>query len=832
MFGGEKTKLVFPRKVLWRWIFSYLKNHAWRYVAFMSLMMLGTIMMSASSLISRAIIDNGIRVGTAGINIVIMLSVVYLIINSFTALFMFTGSYGMGKVGQRIIFSIRNDLIAKLQHMSMAYFDKKLSGDIISITTNDVDQLNNLVGGQLVMIVQGIVSISLIFLVIFIMSPLLAIVSTIVFPVYLIAVSIFKRVMTGVFKEMRKKMSAVTSSIQENIAGAKVVQAFGQEQKAATEFDKVNQENYVVGLKMRKLMSTFFPLIGFISSLLTTLVLFVGGSTMIKGYVFFGTVVTPGTLIALIGLLSQFFGPFMSLMQFQQVVESAMAASDRIYGLLNEETDLPDPERPKPLPETSDVEFQNVSFGYKLVDNGKNNHGKTPASIKPDAAQGAMKMPAMMQKRIEDFVNRMPEPYKTFMKTNARTLPQDISRQLLMSLMGKAPEDVGSIIDKILADNGNAVPGSKMASEHQELKTTFGPAAEHGAGAGIPAMHGMPTMPEMPGATGMPFNKEMVLQMAKNLAKMLKPEAGISTGGGMGGGDNGGMGGGMGMRGMPGGPKEILRMLASMEIPADVIDELPDVVKTALNEEKVLLERERTVGFVLKNVEAKIPEGKTVAIVGETGAGKTTFIKLVSRFYDVNEGKVLIGGVDVRDLKKDELRRIIGMVPQDSFLFAGSIKENLLYGIKDETPDIEAKMIIVSKFLGLHNFIEKLPEGYDTLLKENASNISIGQRQLIAFARALMTDPSILILDEATSSVDPYTESLIQDALDKAREGRTTIIIAHRLSTIKNADWIFVLDTEKKGIIEQGTHDELVRLNGKYKRLLDMQQKEIDAKAA
>ena len=137
-------------------------------------------------------------------------------------------------------------------------------------------------------------------------------------------------------------------------------------------------------------------------------------------------------------------------------------------------------------------------------------------------------------------------------------------------------------------------------------------------------------------------------------------------------------------------------------------------------------------------------------------------------------------------------------------------------------------MIEVSKFLGLHNFIETLHKKYETKLKENASNISIGQRQLIAFARALITDPKILILDEATSSVDPYTETLIQDALNKAREGRTTIIIAHRLSTIKNADLIVVLSADKKGIIEQGDHASLLTFNGKYKRLLEMQHRDVD----
>jgi ATP-binding cassette subfamily B protein len=230
---------------------------------------------------------------------------------------------------------------------------------------------------------------------------------------------------------------------------------------------------------------------------------------------------------------------------------------------------------------------------------------------------------------------------------------------------------------------------------------------------------------------------------------------------------------------------------------------------------------------VLEQLNLKIKSGSTLAIVGETGAGKTTLIKLLARFYDVNKGSVKIDGVDIKDISKRELRKMLGMVPQDAFMFTGTIKENLLYGLHELDSAIEAKKLEVSKFLGLHNFIISLPDQYETRLMENGSNISIGQRQLIAFARALISDPKILILDEATSSVDPYTETLIQDALDKARKGRTTIIIAHRLSTIKNADHIIVLGKEKKGILEEGTHDQLIAKNGKYKTLLEMQHRDI-----
>ena len=188
---------------------------------------------------------------------------------------------------------------------------------------------------------------------------------------------------------------------------------------------------------------------------------------------------------------------------------------------------------------------------------------------------------------------------------------------------------------------------------------------------------------------------------------------------------------------------------------------------------------------------------------------------------------VTLDGVDIREFKKDTLRSNIAMVPQDIFVFSDTIENNLLYAINDPTEEDKKKMITISQFLGLHNFIEKLPEKYQTPLKEGGANISIGQRQLIAFARALIIDPRVLILDEATSSVDPYTETLIQDALDKARKGRTTIIIAHRLSTIKNADEIIVISKDKKGIIEQGTHEQLLARDGLYKKLLEMQFREI-----
>lgn len=270
----------------------------------------------------------------------------------------------------------------------------------------------------------------------------------------------------------------------------------------------------------------------------------------------------------------------------------------------------------------------------------------------------------------------------------------------------------------------------------------------------------------------------------------------------------------------------MMKMLTDPKIPQEIKDQFSPLVKQNLKEYLNLKERNTASGEIFKGLSFKIDHGKTIGIVGETGAGKSTLVKLIPRFYEIQSGKIAVDDIDIKDVRKSELRSKIGMVPQDSFLFSDTIEENLLYGLNTSISD-EAKqaarerMIKISQFLGLDNFIQKMPEGYQTRLLENASNVSIGQRQLIAFARILILDPKILILDEATSSVDPYTETLIQDALDKVRTGRTTLIIAHRLSTIKNADEIFVIDDGQ--LIECGTHEELMQKNGKYAQLVQNQ---------
>ncbi|MHA1685070.1 MAG: ABC transporter ATP-binding protein [Candidatus Heimdallarchaeaceae archaeon] len=221
---------------------------------------------------------------------------------------------------------------------------------------------------------------------------------------------------------------------------------------------------------------------------------------------------------------------------------------------------------------------------------------------------------------------------------------------------------------------------------------------------------------------------------------------------------------------------------------------------------------------VLKNINIEIMPGESVALVGHTGAGKSTITKLLSRYYDVSSGRLLIDGIDIRKIDLATLRKNIALVPQDVFLFSGTIMENLKYGKKDASDE---EVWQICKQLGIHDFIINLPEGYMTEVQEGGSRLSVGQRQLISLARAIIANPKILILDECTSSVDPISESLIQKGIDYLLEGRTSIIIAHRLSTIKTADKIVVFENGE--IIERGTHAELLNKKGKYYSLYETQ---------
>jgi ATP-binding cassette subfamily B protein len=268
------------------------------------------------------------------------------------------------------------------------------------------------------------------------------------------------------------------------------------------------------------------------------------------------------------------------------------------------------------------------------------------------------------------------------------------------------------------------------------------------------------------------------------------------------------------------------RIFEVLDVPIAVVDR-PDALDPETIDGSVVFE-DVTFGYVkgvpvLRNVSFEARPGETVALVGPTGSGKSSTMALAHRFYDVGGGRVLVGGHDVRDLTQASLGRHIAMVLQEPFLFTGSVLENIAYATPGATREaVEA----AARAVGAHDFIMALPEGYDTPLEQQGGNLSVGQRQLISFARALVADASILILDEATANVDSYTERLIQQALVRLLEGRTALVIAHRLATIRHADRIVVLRDGQ--VIETGSHAELMQENGLYARLYRLNYASFD----
>ncbi|MFW9972615.1 MAG: ABC transporter transmembrane domain-containing protein, partial [Candidatus Odinarchaeota archaeon] len=536
MLEGDKRKLDHPRRELWRWLISYLRSHKFKFLLFLFFLLIATVISALTPIISANIIDKGIVMKDA--NYIILISTIYLFLILIMAITNYFALFGMGKISQKITYQIRNDLFFKLQDMSLNYFDKRSSGQIISILTNDVTLLNQLVGGQLVQIITSIVSIGLTVTFMFVLNIALALISLIIFPLFFIITRFFKKVATLLFKEERRTIGRVTSSIQENIEGAKVVKAYGQEKRAAIEFDQANTANYKIRIKIRKYMATIFPLINLITTVITATILLIGGFVASGNISFFGITVSVGVLSAFITILGQFFRPFMTLMQIQNVIESALAASDRIYSLLEEQVEIPDIKNPQLLEQINGtIEFENVNFGYIL--NNEN-----------------VKIKSKEQ-------------------------------------------------------------GSAVYNEHDNN-----------------------------------FTSETVLNMVKSLDRILNTKTNIQESSNF-----RGEGGGMisnesGQKS----PQTILRKLAKESIPSEIYERIPKIVKDLIKEQKILLQHEDSKGLVLSDFSLKIPEGITLAIVGETGAGKTTLIKLIARFYDLNKGKILIDGLDILKIKKKQLR--------------------------------------------------------------------------------------------------------------------------------------------------------------------------------
>ncbi|HXI15161.1 MAG TPA: ABC transporter ATP-binding protein [Chloroflexota bacterium] len=492
-------------------------------------------------------------------------------------------------VGQRVLFTLRTRMFNHLQKLSLRFYDRTGIGHIISRNTSDISALNEVLTQGLLQSISDIFILVGTIVILFSMSPRLAMVTMIILPLMYLLAQWFAKGSRPAYRRIRTTVSAVNASLAENIVGMKLIQAFRREEKNFDEFDVVNRDNVKAQKHAIFFHAGVIPILDLVDMLATGLLIYVGGRWILGGD---APELTIGILTAFMLYTARFFEPIRDLAARWDQIQAALAAGERIFHLLDLQPDVQDKPGSYPLPPLQGhVKFENVTFGYDL--------------------------------------------------------------------------------------------------EHPILK----------------------------GAT----------------------------------------------------------------------------------------------------LEAK--PGDRVALVGRTGAGKSTIIRLLMRFYDIQEGRITVDGHDVRDVTQKSLRQQMGLVLQEPFLFAGTIKENIAFsrpGILTEPGGMD-KVREAAEVVGLREFVESLPGEYDAIVEERGGNLSGGQRQLISLARAFLADPRILILDEATSSVDTETEALIQRALDRVLAGRTSFIIAHRLSTVKNATKILVLDNGE--IVEQGTHQQLLELEGYYYKL-------------
>lgn len=493
--------------------------------------------------------------------------------------FQYVQVFQMRIVGEKVVAKMRDEMISKLEKISLRYFSEGEIGRIMSRPTNDANNVRIFLRIGLASIILDTSSILGSFIIIFVLNVKLAIIAVAILPVAVGLAWLLGRFSRSAYRKSLSTLGGLTAKIQENLSGMRVIKSFVREKKSYEEFGETQDENVGANIHALRISSTYQPFVLLTRVVGTALILWFGSLMVVSGEI------TIGIIVAFMEYQFQYFMPLMDLVVVYDQYQSAMAAIERMFDLIDTNVEVQDPPEDKAveIKTINDVRFENVTFGYD---------------------------------------------------------------------------------------------------------------------------------PNLP---------------------------------------------------------------------------------------------------VVKNVSFTLEASKKLAIVGPTGAGKSTVINLLARFYDPLGGRIFVNGHDVRDIKIDSLRKHMGIVLQDSFLFSMSVKDNIRFG-KPEATDKD--VIEAAKAVGAHEFIMKLPSGYDYFIQEGSSNISIGQRQLISFARTLLMNPKLLILDEATSSIDPYTELVVQNALKKLLENRLAIIIAHRLSTIRLCDEIIVIDEGRT--VEQGTHLQLMRIGGLY----------------
>ncbi|ALT82398.1 ABC transporter ATP-binding protein [Streptococcus lutetiensis] len=616
---AQSKKEVNKQVTLKRVLAYVIKNYKWRFMAVFVLILIAALCMVRFSLFMQTLIDSYVTPLLAAKNpefsglahAIFQLIIIGIIGVAST----YTYNRLMVYVGQGTIRRIRIDLFTHMESLPIKYFDTHAHGDIMSIYTNDVDTLRQLIGQSIPQVVNSSFSILTTFVSMLVLNVPLSAMSVFMVIVLLYVARKIAAQSSKYFHDQQNDLGRVNGFIEEMMDGQKVVKVFNHEERAKENFRKLNQELRESATNANIFANILMPVSANIGHFSYVLCAMLGAVLALNGY----AGLTLGTLVSFLALNRGFTNPITQISQQINSVVMAMAGADRVFQLLDAESELDE--------------------GYVELVNAKEDAAGNLQEVKESTGTWAWKHPH------EDGT-------VTYHKQEGRVTFTDV---------------------------------------------TFG-----------------------------------------------------------------------------------------------------------YNDDKM----------VLHDINLFAEPGQKIAFVGSTGAGKTTITNLINRFYDIQEGKIHYDGINIRKIKKADLRRSLGIVLQDTHLFTGTVMDNIRYGRLNASDE---ECIEAAKLANAHDFIKRLPEGYNTILTGDGSNLSQGQRQLLAIARAAVANPPALILDEATSSIDTRTEVHVQEGMDALMKGRTTFVIAHRLSTVRNADCIMVL--EQGRIIERGNHDELIAQKARYYQL-------------